>query len=157
MSRGKRMALVVALLLMTGCGESGPVKSTGVVKWADGAPIGGASIRFVPKDKDKPEATGFSDAQGRFSLLTGSKEGASRGDYTVVVTKFKTLDPAKVHTAGETASAEDRIKAMKSVMKTKSAATKNELPAIYADAAKSPLQVTIGGTSEPIELTLKKS
>jgi hypothetical protein len=46
---------------------------------------------------------------------------------------------------------------MTSVMKTKAAATKNELPAIYADAAKSPLQVTIGGAREPIELTSKKS
>jgi hypothetical protein len=151
------VAVVLGLAVLTGCGESGPVKSSGVVKWADGTPIGGASIRFVPKDKDKPEATGFSDAEGRFSLITGPKEGASRGEYTVVVTKFKSVDPAKAQATGETASAEDRIKAMQGVMKTRAAAAKNELPAIYADAAKSPLHVTIGRASEPIELTLKKS
>lgn len=153
------IAVSLGLVILVGCGDGGHVPAKGVIKWEDGTPIAGADIRLIPKNKDKgEEATAFSDAQGQFSVATGVKDGARRGDYTVVVTKFSSgVDTEKLVNPGEDAKPEDRIKAMQGMMKKgKGGPTKNELPAIYADGDKSPLSVTIPPPGDKIELTIKK-
>jgi uncharacterized protein (TIGR03067 family) len=54
----------------------------------DGAPLAGATVVFVPVNKGGQKATGTTNADGTFELITGgNKKGALPGDYNVVITK----------------------------------------------------------------------
>lgn len=79
--------LVVACSVLSGCaGNDGPEIATvsGTIL-ADGKPLDGASITFVPKDGRPSVAT--SDAEGHYKLsYTNDKQGAVVGPHTVRVT-----------------------------------------------------------------------
>jgi len=95
---GKAVLLTIvglaALPLMIGCGGGGPetVPVTGTVTY-QGKPVEGAEVAFYPKSGRA--ATGKTDAEGRFELMTASPgDGAVVGEYTVVVTKSEMVaDP----------------------------------------------------------------
>lgn len=75
-----------------GCGRGGiglaPVE--GVVT-IDGAPLADAGVLFFPNDpKMGQPATGETDAEGRFTLVTASREGAAIGEHLVAIAKDKT-------------------------------------------------------------------
>ena len=59
----------------------------------DGEPIAGAKVVFLPRKLfvdqavPHPAAAGVTDDQGRFQLKTDGAEGASPGDYLVLVSK----------------------------------------------------------------------
>ena len=150
-------ACVFAVFLLAGCGVGGSaVDSKGTLTWEDGTPIAGATIRCVPKDSAVPEALGVSDQKGAFSLSTQKGPGALPGEYTVVITK--TVAPAGMSVGeGEQLSPEEMMKLMKKVGVGKTVATKSEVPAVYSDAASSPLKLTITGASDKHELKLKKT
>ncbi len=83
-------ALVIvlsSLVALTGCGGSGLYSgplypTTGQVLLADGHPLTGGSVRFIPKQSGLP-ATGKIAADGTFSLTTKTREGAAPGEYKV--------------------------------------------------------------------------
>ncbi len=80
-------AVLLAFLAISGCGGPGlysgklyPV--TGQVLLADGHPLNGGSVRFIPKTSGLP-ATGKIGVDGTFSLTTKTREGAAPGEYKV--------------------------------------------------------------------------
>jgi hypothetical protein len=85
-----RRAVVVILPLLAasaGCGGSGLYSgplypTTGQVLLADGQPLTGGSVRFIPKQNGLP-ATGKIGPDGAFSLTTKTREGAAPGEYKV--------------------------------------------------------------------------
>ncbi len=85
-----RRAVVIVfplLIALTGCGGSGLYSgglypTTGQVLLADGQPLKGGSVRFIPKQNGLP-ATGKIAADGTFSLTTKTREGAAPGEYKV--------------------------------------------------------------------------
>jgi hypothetical protein len=85
--------LVIGLLALAGCGDSGPrlVPVSGVIK-LDGKPYPNAVVTFQPLgDKDNPNpgrtSSAYTDSEGRFVLLyDGMKSGAVPGKNLVRIT-----------------------------------------------------------------------
>jgi hypothetical protein len=79
--------LLASLLLAAGCGSGRPkcIAVSGIVTYR-GKPVETAIVTFFPKNT-RP-ATGWTDAQGRFTLRTFSTgDGVVLGDHIVCVTK----------------------------------------------------------------------
>jgi hypothetical protein len=148
----------IGLIVLVGC-TGGPtaVEAKGVLTWEDGKPIAGANIRLVPKEKGSTEVIGSTDKDGAFSLNTlAGKPGCPKGEYTVVVTQTEgggEMPPM----AGGQMTQEEMAKLMQAFKDKQKTAPKSEIPAMYGDAAKSPLTLKIDGANSKIELKLKKS
>jgi hypothetical protein len=76
-------------ILTAGCNQSGidlaPV--SGVVTF-EGKPVVDAGVRFVPTESSKgPPASGATDEEGRFTLMTANQEGAVVGEHRVAIAK----------------------------------------------------------------------
>jgi hypothetical protein len=122
---------LVGVIVIAGCSGASnrpatyPV--TGVVV-LDGAPVAGADVSFAPTDASGKPARGRTDAEGKFSLKTyfGPKddaEGALPGEYKLTVRKI-----------------EEKVGF---INPEKQRPPKSQLPAHYADAAKSDLSATV--------------
>ncbi|HVJ68966.1 MAG TPA: hypothetical protein VM510_13340 [Caulifigura sp.] len=87
--RSSRLPILLAFLLLTGCGGSGlklyPVK--GKVSY-NGKPLTTGSVMFTPKAKG-PAAYGAIGADGTYKLMTGEEEGAVAGPHTVMISAMK--------------------------------------------------------------------
>ena len=85
-----RLALAVLIAATCGCGESGPqlAPATGQVL-LDGEPVADAGVLFAPTSSG-PAASASTDADGNFSLMTGSREGALVANHRVVISKSET-------------------------------------------------------------------
>lgn len=96
----RRLAVVVPLLLaIAGCGRSGTYSgnlypTTGQVLLADGRPLTGGSVRFIPKQSGLA-ATGKIGPDGTFSLTTKTHEGAAPGEYKVRIEPSPEMVPKK--------------------------------------------------------------
>jgi len=83
------------LLVAFGCGGGAPVQKTEMVEGVitlDGAPLEGAAITFNPVGGDGTVASGFTDAQGKYTIQTlrGKPEGGTTsGEYVVTVSKWE--------------------------------------------------------------------
>src|SRR5262245_39083868 len=76
---------LLALLLLTGCGSSGPARVRGVVK-LDGEPVAGAAVTFVAQDPGGRHAYGSTNENGEFELSTTKPgDGVLPGKYKVVI------------------------------------------------------------------------
>lgn len=92
-----RNLLLLAAALAAGChgGDDGPetYPVTGVVTLA-GAPVGSATVTFVPAAASAPGAQATTDAEGKFNVQIASsmgqstKRGLPAGDYRVTVLKM---------------------------------------------------------------------
>jgi hypothetical protein len=74
-------------IVLSGCGREGPYAGAlypvkGQVLLADGQPLSGGSVQFIPARGGLP-ATGVIDSDGSFTLKSKSREGAAPGDYKV--------------------------------------------------------------------------
>ena len=81
-----RFALVL-LCGVAGCGGPGPYSGAlypvnGQVLLADGKPLTGGSLRFIPTQGGLP-ASGKIGSDGTFTLKTKSRDGAAPGQYKV--------------------------------------------------------------------------
>lgn len=123
------VAPVLIALGIAGCDAGdGPVPVTGRIMF-DGQPLSGASISFVP-DGSGRQATGFTDAEGVFSLSTvDPKDGAMPGKYKVIIQP--STPPAEVVVA---ASADEAMVAgaKAAAAKPKGKAAGSEFPSVYA-------------------------
>jgi hypothetical protein len=73
---------------------------TGVVM-VDGVPFANGSVNFIPVGPGRP-AYGGTDAEGRFTLETGTSPGAPKGTYKLVLQKYQTAgSQADERTPGE--------------------------------------------------------
>lgn len=80
-----RIAVFAAALLLAGCGGSGRpdvVPAGGTVTY-EGEPLANASVTFTPASG--PPAVGTTDAQGKFTLRSGTQDGAVPGTHKVSV------------------------------------------------------------------------
>ena len=84
---------LLAAALSAGCGGGGPdlAPAGGVVTFADGGPVAGAVVEFLPAGGG-PAARGKTDADGRFTLATGGEAGALVGPHRVGVTQAILMD-----------------------------------------------------------------
>ncbi|MFO0954804.1 MAG: carboxypeptidase-like regulatory domain-containing protein [Isosphaeraceae bacterium] len=86
--RTRRAWAACLLVALTGCGGSGPYSGTlvpvkGRVVLADGRPLEGGSVQFIPRNGGLP-ASGKIGPDGSFSLVTRpDREGAAPGEYNV--------------------------------------------------------------------------
>lgn len=158
-----RILLLISLcMLLCGCsGRSGedrkPVyKVTGTVKLG-GAPVTGASVTFVSKDK-QPVAYGRTNDTGAFELMTYDPgDGAAAGMYAVLVTKYlgKAANASNInaaHGADPTKNYDSVSGHDAKVPQT----TDNVISAQYADVATTPLTATVKADGEnKFDLELK--
>jgi hypothetical protein len=129
------LAVVVA-----GCNKTasvkGVVKTSGVVTF-QGAPVAGASVTFYP-DAGGQAAAGTTDAQGKYELTTlNANDGAKPGTYKVMISKMETSG------LGATMSQEEQTKYVEEHGSPPPMATKNALPAQYAEVTTTPLTATV--------------
>jgi len=163
--------LAAAAGLAGGCGD-GRHQVSGTVTY-DGQPLTHAAVVFT--GDTGAVATGFSDDSGRFTLESSGKPGLPAGSYKVSVTKTKIVEgqaPGNPDQAGkldkgylEKMKAKEVAKGgpppgmmpgMPPVGGAKgSKADVGELPAIYASAATTPIQVQVP-SSGPVEIKLEK-
>lgn len=89
----RRLLVLGAFGALAGCGPAGPAvyPVTGVVVFADGSPVKSGTIEFEPADGG-PAARGAIGPKGRFTLQTGSQEGAVAGAHRVAVVQVFVLD-----------------------------------------------------------------
>jgi len=147
-----------------GCGGSkNTVKVDGTLSWDNGEPISGATVTFVPVDKDGKQATGLTGKNGEFELTTvNSGDGAVPGEYNITVTK---LSEVKVAAGGGGPPAgSDPMKAMKEQWEKKGGGTtapsapKSLLPEVYSKpGTPNPLKWKVESGSSKVELKLKKA
>src|SRR5271156_2155120 len=86
-------------VVFPGGGGSGPFSGTpspvaGQVLLADGKPLAGGSVHFIPKLSGLP-ATGKIGPDGTFSLTTKTHEGAAPGAYKVRIEPSAEMGPKK--------------------------------------------------------------
>ncbi len=82
-----RWLAVLPVLGCLGCSGGGlnPVKGQLLIK---GQPVKGAVVTFHPKEGSTVKtipSVGTTDADGNFTMMTGTKEGAPAGEYLVTV------------------------------------------------------------------------
>ena len=138
-----RVFSILTLLVTVGCGGGGPATHTvtGTVIYQSN-PVANAQVGFVPAEGTTEFKPAFAqtDESGRFSLktyLSPGQEvgGAMAGKYKVTV---------------QAGYPQDRI-----VTPEEMAKNLNKLPAKYADAASTPLEVTVSADGEnnfPLEI-----
>jgi hypothetical protein len=151
----RRFIGVMLCLGVLGCGGLSTREAKGRLTWEDGSPIAAASVRFVPGDSSKPEAVGFTNSDGEFSLQTQNQPGALPGDYTVVVVKSA---GATAVTGESPTDPKDLAKMMKAQAdRSKTKPPVSEVPPVYGTVETTPLKNVKVDGSTPIELKLKKS
>jgi hypothetical protein len=75
--------------ILAGCGSEGgavTLANAGGVVTFKGAPLADATVMFVPENG--PVASATTDLSGKFTLSTGSRQGATVGTCKVTVTAF---------------------------------------------------------------------
>jgi hypothetical protein len=82
--------LMMILMMMTGCGGSGPARPAlnpvkGKVTLETGAPLAFGTIAFEPAGGRAFRCSGKIGPDGTFELETGSEKGATAGKYKVSV------------------------------------------------------------------------
>jgi hypothetical protein len=81
--------LFAIVLVSTAAGCSGAAASVSGTVTMDGQPLTTGNVSFYPEGDSGAPAYGQIDAQGRYSLKTGSDLGLTPGSYTVVVVATK--------------------------------------------------------------------
>ncbi|QDT40310.1 hypothetical protein Pan241w_03660 [Gimesia alba] len=150
-----RILLIISICMFSyGCSggseeDRKPVyKVTGTVKLG-GAPISGASVTFVSREK-QPVAYGRTNGSGAFELTTyDPDDGAAAGTYAVLVTKYlgKAANASNINAAHGT----DPTKNYDSVSGHDAKATQttdNVISAQYSDVATTPLSANVESGGE---------
>tara|TARA_R110002095_G_scaffold207120_1_gene191756 strand:+ start:78384 stop:78830 length:447 start_codon:yes stop_codon:yes gene_type:complete len=131
-------------------------KVTGTISLG-GAPIPGARVTFVSKEK-LPVAYGRTNGSGEFELMTYDPgDGAAAGRFSVLVSKYLSSKPKgdqsdAAHGADPTKNYDSRGGHDAKATQT----TENAIPAQYADVDSTPLSVTVeAGGENKFDLELK--
>lgn len=145
---GSSYGLVILLLTtISGCSEKGVhlVPVTGLVT-LDGKPVADAGVVFTPVSIEQgPSASGSTDSEGKFVLMTNNRDGAVLGDHRVSISK---ADPFGEVVSPEAFENADLIRKRGLAIKTK-----HFLPERYANVETSELLVTV--KEEPNELNFE--
>ena len=91
------LVLIVLMGFTIGCSDSGPrlFEATGKLTLND-KPLANASIIFSPAEQSPTVllATGRTDAEGAFALITDLRPGATAGKYTVTISATEEIAAA---------------------------------------------------------------
>jgi hypothetical protein len=81
------LRLTISLAALVGCGPNGVTLApvTGVVT-LDGKPVADAGVVFAPTTPG-PAASGSTNSEGKFSLMSLNREGAVLGEHRVSISK----------------------------------------------------------------------
>jgi hypothetical protein len=83
-----RLAEILSLLLLVGCGGSDEARVSGIVK-LDGQPVGPGSLVFEPAEltsMESPSAVGHFEEDGQYKLRgPGNRDWTPPGEYIVTV------------------------------------------------------------------------
>jgi hypothetical protein len=155
---GKVSVLVLAgCLLASGCGGGAADAPTlapadGTVTYK-GSAVADASVTFQPEKG--PIATGTTDAEGKFTLFTGSEPGATVGNGVFLVRVVDASNAPMVQTSGGASGGPPNVTEMmmqaqqkQRESKKRPTAAKLTLPAKYADPRTSDLQKSINADGE---------
>lgn len=135
-----RQTLAWALLwTVTGCSAKDRLVDVEGIVTLDDQPVAGAVVTFLPIDGQGHLATGWSNADGSFRLITLNEDGVKPGDYKVFVTKEVLAAP----TTPPSADPQQQIMQQMRLMSDPSKARKSLLPEIYGDHVKTPLRCTV--------------
>ncbi|MCI0462253.1 MAG: carboxypeptidase-like regulatory domain-containing protein [Gemmataceae bacterium] len=157
MQREYLATLAVALLLLaSGCGGKKPVKVSGVVT-LDGKPLPNATVSFNPAEAGGQSANGRTDSSGAYQLTTyNTGDGALPGDYKVTVTvDVELADSFPKDESGQMAP-RDKYRRFAEMEKKTTKPAKTAVPAVYADASKTPLKQRVPADGK-VNLELKSS
>lgn len=131
------LTLLVVLVVTVGCKPSTrrnlPVEFVEGVITMDGAPLGEASVQFIPKAEKagNEPAGGYTDAAGKYTLssMNGDPgEGALPGEYDVFISKTISVPiPGATHEEGDAPPEE----------------TKQVTPEIYRDRSNPQLEANV--------------
>jgi hypothetical protein len=121
--------------LVAGCSGQNTASVFGIVT-LDNQPLPSANVSFYPADEKNAPAYGQTDAQGRYSLSTGSDAGLAPGQYIAVVVATK--EPPQPYDATGAEVPPIPI-----------------TPAKYGDATKSDLRVEVKPGKNDIPLSLQ--
>ncbi|WP_437190992.1 carboxypeptidase-like regulatory domain-containing protein [Planctomicrobium sp. SH527] len=87
-------AIALLAVGVMGCGQASDaptlVKVSGVVTFKQ-KPLANAQVLFTPQTG--PMAFGETDAEGRFTLQTGGKQGALEGAHAVTISAYEPVKP----------------------------------------------------------------
>ncbi|MDR0705663.1 MAG: hypothetical protein LBF88_11825 [Planctomycetaceae bacterium] len=87
--------ILLSIIFVTGCNSGGlsVLSVTGEVTY-NGKPVENALISFVPQSSNSRGASGQSESNGTFTLLTqgATKSGAMLGEYKILVSKVVEID-----------------------------------------------------------------
>ncbi|MDR0610467.1 MAG: carboxypeptidase-like regulatory domain-containing protein [Planctomycetaceae bacterium] len=126
---------------------------TGTV-FFNGSPVEGSRVTFFPLDDSGVSASGFTDAQGKYSLtavnsLVGGT-GTKPGQYRVTIKKTeKPIDKNREDLEAGRITNEEYVKRQYSKPPTPEK-TKNLLPEKYANQTKSPLNAVVENKNENV-------
>jgi hypothetical protein len=143
--RRLRLWLLILFGTIVGCSSSNthPVRGRVLL---DEKPVAGAAVTFMPVNGNGRPPTGMTDQDGVFQLTSFKKnDGALSGDYIVVVSRTDAVPPPPEAEPGDSKSVIEHYKGLKA-KRSKSP----PLPSVYADAAKSPLRVTVPTEGEVV-------
>jgi hypothetical protein len=130
-------ATCLIVLFALGCGDGKPVPVQGVVT-LDGEPLDGATVTFMSSGDSMRPATGYTDQAGVFHLTSFKKDdGAFPGEYRVLVTKIKSIDPPPDANSGEP----DAV--LKHYQSLRSQERRSLLPSLYAGYETTPLRCKV--------------
>ncbi|GDY08705.1 hypothetical protein LBMAG52_21910 [Planctomycetia bacterium] len=150
------IGLVLASLVLVGCGGSEPVGKrepvypvSGTVTYK-GQPVADADVTFLCQEKNM-SSFARTDAKGKFKLTSyASFDGAPSGKQTITVSK---LASAK-STTKEVDLNDPTYDPLKLVEDAKAPPPKNSIPEKYADAKTTDLFATVTADSQTPEVNL---
>ena len=155
--------MLLALVCFGGCGDpsrlKGLVPAEGIVYYDD-APLAEAVVKFFPQDASGRTATAWTDADGKFIMMTlNPKDGVAPGEYNVTVAK--NANDASPSADDSDASFDDPDGRAAALRMREKADAKNSLrsllPDKYASPTQSGLTATIGAKGEKnLEFRLSK-
>jgi hypothetical protein len=125
----------------------------------DNAPLKGATVTFFPLEPSGMSASGYTDAQGKYTLTALESftigKGTKPGKYRVTVVKNETVINTDMDdlNAGRITYNEYMERQNKP---TKPKKNKSIVPVIYTDQAQSPIVVTIEDKKNVFDLDFKK-
>ncbi len=142
---------------VAGCGggvKAKPVKTSGVLVWEDGSPVGDVTITFAPVDTAKGmSASALTGKDGTFEMTTkNSGDGVVPGEYKVVITQSTLLDSSTMPKEGQ-----DVTKAMAEWAKKQGGKPKAAVPAVFTKQDTTPLKWTVEGENKDVKLKVRKS
>ncbi|HUG19287.1 MAG TPA: carboxypeptidase-like regulatory domain-containing protein [Planctomycetaceae bacterium] len=108
-----------------------------------GSPLGGATVSFAPQER-QPTATGITDDQGNFKLMTYEfGDGAAAGKYKILISKAVVAASGSSGGGGE--HAEDNVAHDAS---GGSSTTQNMVPPQYSSSTETPLMEEVKADGE---------